>query len=139
MVPFFRNQAQDEFDVIAARMQSRTHGRDEEIIREGDAEDSLFIIARGVVRVYQSDGDDTRDLATLMAGDFFGEMALLQGEPRIASVRTVTPCTLYMLSRADFNEVMELHPGIRAAVELMERERKAMLETRPGWGSVSSD
>jgi CPA1 family monovalent cation:H+ antiporter len=82
MVPFFREIEPAGFDAIALRMRSSTHGRDEEIIRQGDAGDTLFLIARGVVRVSRFEFGEKRDLATLMAGDFFGEMAVLHGERR---------------------------------------------------------
>ena len=49
---------------------------------------------------------EARDLATLMAGEFFGEAALLSREPRNASVTAVTPCTLYKLHRDDLRVAM---------------------------------
>ena len=64
-----------------------------------------------------------RDLATLMAGEFFGEMALLHHEPRTATCRAVTPCALYELRRQDFDEVCAACPDMRAALEEADRKR----------------
>ncbi len=97
------------------------------IIRQGQAGDSLFLIARGVVRVAHEEQGVTRDIATLMAGDFFGEMALLHSEPRTATVRAVTPCSLYELRQRDLNASMEAYPVIRRLLEEADRKRKAEL------------
>jgi len=67
------------------------------------------------------------DVATLMAGDFFGEMALLRGEPRTATCRAVTPCVLYELKRTDFDAVRKASPGLQAAIEEVEKRRRAEL------------
>ena len=90
--------------------------------------DSLFLIARGVVRVSRLEQGETHDMATLMAGDFFGEMALLHREPRTATVRAVTPCSLYELKRDDIGASMETYPSIRRALEEADTRRKAELE-----------
>ena len=73
------------------------------------------------------------DVATLMAGDFFGEMALLRGEPRTATCRAVTACALYELKRSEFDAVRKACPGLQAAIEDVEKRRRAELEgaTRP--------
>ena len=88
-VPFFQDIPEEEFEAIANRMKSRSMGGKEIIISQGDPGAALFLIARGVVRVSREDKGESRDLGTLMAGDFFGEMALLHAEPRTATVRTL--------------------------------------------------
>jgi CRP-like cAMP-binding protein len=67
------------------------------------------------------------DLATLIAGDFFGEMALLHGTPRTATCRAVTPCALYELARADLDAVIETCPSITGALQDADRTRRAEL------------
>ncbi len=124
-VPFFRDIPAEEFGAIAKRMKSRSYGGREIIMRQGDPGTALFLIARGVVRVSREDHGESRDLASLMAGDFFGEMALLHEEPRTATVRAVTPCSLYELHRNDLNATIEAYPAIRKTLEESDRERKA--------------
>ena len=80
-----------------------------------------------MVRVSREEEGVSRDLATLMAGDFFGEMALLHSEPRTATVLAMTPCSLYELHRRDLEIAMETFPNIRRALEEADRDRKARL------------
>ena len=68
---------------------------------QGRPGSTLYLIARGVVRVTREHEGVTHDIATLMAGEFFGEMALLHGGARRATCRAVTPCALYELRRED--------------------------------------
>lgn len=127
-VPFFREFPAEEFAVVAKSMRVRTLGENEIIVRQGEPGDSLFLIARGVVRVSHDEEDASRDLATLMAGDFIGEMALLHREPRSATARTVTPATLYELGRQDLNHVIERHPTVRSALQESDRRRREARE-----------
>ena len=126
-VPSFQEIPPQEFGDLAARMRMRTVSENDAIIKQGQAGDSLFLIARGVVRVSREEEGVSRDLATLMAGDFFGEMALLHSEPRTATVLAVTPCSLYELNSRDLEVAMETFPNIRRALEEADRDRKARL------------
>ena len=127
-VPFFRGVPPDEFAQITAKLRRRTTPAGDAIVRQGEHGDSLFLVARGVVRVTRQDGGISRDVATLMAGDFFGEMALLHGGARTATCRAVTPCALYELRRADLDTVLGSTPSMREALE--EADRKRRLELR---------
>lgn len=124
-VPFFQETPASEFRQVAARLKPRTAPAGEAIIRQGDAGDSLFLVARGVIRVTRQEEEEKRDLATLLAGDFFGEMALLHGEPRTATCRAVTPCALYELRRTDLDAVRSACPQIQEALEEADRRRRA--------------
>jgi len=124
-VPFFRGLPAEEFDNVAELLRPQTFLADDEIVREGDSGDSLYLIGRGVVRVLRAGAEEP--IATLMAGDFFGEMALISGRPRNATVRAVTHCTLYELRRKDLELLLELRPQMRSALEATYRERVAAL------------
>ncbi|GMQ97161.1 MAG: hypothetical protein BMS9Abin15_0859 [Gammaproteobacteria bacterium] len=124
-VPFFADTPPHEFEIIAALLKPRTIPASNLIIRQGDIGDSLFLIARGVVRVVREHNGEEQDLATLLAGDFFGEMALLHGERRNASCRAVTPCALYELKRNDFEKACQTNPAMREALEATYQERAA--------------
>ena len=84
-VPFFQGLPVVEFASVAARLRRRTAPAGEVIVRQGTTGDSLYLVAHGVIRVSRQDGSSTRDLATLMAGDFFGEKAILHGGQRTAT------------------------------------------------------
>jgi CPA1 family monovalent cation:H+ antiporter len=124
-IPFFRNTPPEEFARVAERLRERTTPSGEVIIREGEAGDSLFLIARGVVRAMKERDGEYQDLATFVAGEFFGEIGMLKGTPRSATCRAVTPCALYELRRADLDEVCAVCPTMRQMLEKAAREHLA--------------
>jgi CPA1 family monovalent cation:H+ antiporter len=127
-VPLFAPVPADQFAPLAELLDHQTIPAGTSIVRQGGKGDALYLIARGVVRVSRSeDHGEERDLATLFAGDFFGEMALLTGEPRTATCRAVTPCVVYRLKRSDFEQVRAAHPSIQEALAEVERERREQL------------
>ena len=76
---------------------------------------------------------EERRVNTLNEGDYFGEMALLAGEPRSATVRTITPSELYSFSRADFSHLLENEPEISKAIsETVQGRRAALASLRSG-------
>jgi len=123
-VPFLRDLPPEEFFVISARLHGQTFAAGEVIFRQGDPGDALYIIARGVVRISRREGYEWRHLATLMAGNFFGEAALLEHRPRNATVTAVTPCSLYKLRRKDLEVIIEVYPHIRRALEQENKRRE---------------
>jgi CPA1 family monovalent cation:H+ antiporter len=124
-VPFFQGTPPEEFARVAAALRERTTPSGEIIIRQGETSNSLFLIARGVVRVVRERDGASEDLATFVAGEFFGEMALLTGSSRSATCRTVTPCALYELRREDVDDVCALCPTMRQILEQAAQEHQA--------------
>jgi CPA1 family monovalent cation:H+ antiporter len=125
-VPFFRSLPSEEFDQVLERLRPRTFLADEAIVREGELGQSMFLIGRGVVRVtIGGEGIAPVPLATLLAGEFFGEMAVLSGNPRNATVTAVTHCTLYELTRADLYAIEAFCPTLQQALEAAFAERRA--------------
>lgn len=95
-----------------------------EIIQQGDAGNSLFLIGRGVVRVTHSVDGEEQELGTLMAGDFFGEMALMHHENRSATIRSVSPCMMYELKGEDFDRFMKQQPEVAAILRKVDEQRR---------------
>ena len=85
---------------------------DETIFKKGDAGDSLYVIFDGKVRVH----DGERLINYLGERDVFGEMALLDPEPRLASVTAVEATRLFRLDQAPFYELMEERPEVAAGI-----------------------
>lgn len=87
---------------IAARLVTRTFPRQSIIVNEGDHTDSLHILLSGAVKIYCSD-EDGKDvvLGLLKPFAYFGELAVIDGEPRSASVMTLEPTRLATLFRED--------------------------------------
>lgn len=134
-VPFFEGVPAREQVQVVERLRRHTAPAGEAIVEQGDSGSSLFLVARGVVRVTRRDGGESRDLATLLAGDFFGEMALLHGGARTATCRAVTPCALYELRREDLDGVLEVCPAMKEALVRADERRRRELDGGGGAGS----
>lgn len=93
------------------------------VVRAGEEGDTFYVIVEGEVEVVSPDG---RVVATLRPGEFFGEISLLDGGPRTASVVAATPLRMLALSRSAFREMIEVEP--RVAVGLL--KHAAMLLRR---------
>jgi CPA1 family monovalent cation:H+ antiporter len=125
-LPTFQELTIDMIANIAVRMRLAKVAEKETIIRQGEPGDSIYFIAHGVARVRRDGEGGPRDVATLMAGDFFGEASILSGETRNATVVAVTECLLYRLRAEDLEVAMETYPAIRRALEQQSENRKAL-------------
>lgn len=123
-VPFCHKLSKQEFNEVASHMRVLSLPAQEIVIQQGDRGDSLYLLARGQVQVSR----EAQPLATLSAGDFFGEIALLHDSPRTATVKTLTPSSLYILKRRDLKQAMLSHPGIRTALEQADQARQGELD-----------
>ncbi len=93
------------------------YAADENVVRQGDPGDSMFVITSGSVRVVRADEDGRETLlGTLRAGDCFGEVALVTGRARNASVLTLEDCEFLELKKEDLERFMEDHPRFKAAL-----------------------
>ncbi len=87
------------------------------VFHEGDAGDSIFVILTGSVRIYRQDQDGQQlNLAFSGPGAFFGEVALLDGGPRSASVITAEPSEFFTLNRLAFTALLSRSPEMLANV-----------------------
>ena len=100
--PMFAEASEEILADVAAILEECSAPAGELIIRKGDAGDGMYVIVRGKVRVF--DGD--RTITHLGERDIFGELALLDPEPRAASVAAVTDTRLFRLDREGFSELM---------------------------------
>jgi signal transduction histidine kinase len=120
-IPLFAELPESVLQQLASEIQEVEAEKDHIIIKKGEEGDSMFLVIRGAVMVH--DGDQI--LATLIAGEYFGEYALIDSYTRSASVTATQPTMLLQLSRERFNTIMEQHPGLKDAVlkELIKRLR----------------
>lgn len=112
-VPIFSDLAPAELERLAQLTTRRHYPKDGVIFFENEAGDSLFLVATGRVKVTIL-GDDGREiiLSVLGPGEFFGEMSLLDNEPRSATTIAAEDSELLCLSRADFEGVFADIPSI---------------------------
>lgn len=88
------------------------------LVSEGEPGGEMFVVRQGQVEVFRHGKDGTDSvIATYGQGTYFGEMALLSGAPRNASVRSISPVTLLRLDKASFDDLLQRHSGMRAVLE----------------------
>ena len=104
----------------------------EEIFHEGDPGDALYFIIDGTVRIFT----ETEEVATLGERQVFGEMALLDSEPRSATASARGDLTLLKIHCDDFNEILTEKSEIaQGVIKVLTRRLRARLDTRrPGFG-----
>jgi CRP-like cAMP-binding protein/Fe-S-cluster-containing hydrogenase component 2 len=97
------------------------------VVRQGEPADALYLIESGQVVVVQSE----TKIATLGEGDFFGEIALLTGQPHRADVRALTPTDLLALPVADFHDLIDSRPELEAQLRsVVEKRIRSSAEVR---------
>jgi CRP/FNR family transcriptional regulator, cyclic AMP receptor protein len=108
----------DAMEACLACLRVRRFRRDETVFHQGDPGDALHVIASGFVKVVlpSPEAGEPAILATLGPGEFFGELALLDGDPHSASVIALEPTETLVLGRADFERLFETQPGLRRAL-----------------------
>ena len=110
-ISLFSDLGEAEMATLSSKAVRRQYQRNTIIINEGDHSDSLYIISSGKVKVFLS--DDAGKEVTLNVqgpGEYFGELALIDAEPRSASVITTEPTRVAILSKADFEVFLKKHP-----------------------------
>ncbi len=99
------------------RMKVRRFLAGQTIIREGDPADSFFILTRGAASVRQNGPNGEREISTLKPGDFFGEIGLLTGTARNATVRATAPSEVLVLDAEGFKDLVESSQQTRDRME----------------------
>ncbi len=131
--PLFTELTDDELAIVSRLMVTRKFRKNNLIIFEDDVGNSLFVIKIGRVKISRISPDGGEAiLAILGQGDFFGELAVIDGQGRSASVTSIDDCELLMLRRSDFMEILERIPKIAISLlkELAGRIRKSDSQIR---------
>src|SRR6266478_3238285 len=108
--PLFECLSDAQIDNLVKEARLNCFGRGENVIKEGAEGDSMFILLRGAARVWVSKNGSSIPVATLSAGDCFGEMSLLTGERRAATVRAESDCHVMEISKPVMAEVIRESP-----------------------------
>jgi len=116
-VPLFSRLTRKDLGRIGRTVVERKYKTGETIVKEGEQAVAFFMIAKGKVEVISGAGTKKSVLvATMGRGEFFGEMALLDGVPRNATVKAVTDAECLVLSRWDFVAELRTNPHIAVAM-----------------------
>ncbi len=148
-VDLFRPLSDEELRSVMARSRPLHYAAGERVIEEGSPGDSFFIIDQGQVMVSKRMGGADREIARLMEGQFFGEMALLTGERRSATIEAATDVDLFMIDKPAFQDILAANPTIAVDISTLLSERRDALThaqddltaplPAPGAGELKND
>jgi len=127
-VPLFATISEEQLRMLTTMVTRRSATRNTTIMSSGDATDSLYIVLSGRLKVMMSDSEGKEViLAILGPGEFFGEMGLIDDEPRSASVVSIEPCELLSIAKRDFKRVISENSEMAMSVMrgLVRRLREA--------------
>ena len=127
-VPFFNQLSKRELAMVAQQTDEVDVEAGSVLAREGDFGHEFFVIIDGTAEVLQGE----TCLAELGPGEFFGEMALVEEDRRMATVKAISPMKVLVMTRASFRGMDRTMPQIHAAVsEAIARRRAAASEPAP--------
>lgn len=135
-VPLFERLDEEERGILAAQLDEVELTAGQVIFKRGDPGDAIYIVASGEIEIFVEDTTGNRIVfETAKVGDFFGELSLLDGDPRSASAVALQSTRCLKLDRADLGLLFQRHPS--AAMEILAvigrrlREADKLLGTRP--------
>lgn len=126
-IPLFQSLTEQEHLSIVKDVELQYFPADYTLFKQGDMGGALYIVKTGSVRIFTEKGE----LATLKEGDFFGEMALIEDQPRMASANTLQESELFVLRASVFAELLKQAPDILIKVKAAYEERKAHNQQYP--------
>jgi len=132
-IPLFSGLEEKELAVLETHAQQRSFAKNSVLMTEGESPDSLYLIEEGKVKVYLNDHTGREViLAYEEAGGYLGEIALLDDAPRSASVMTLTPTQVLIISKSDFRSCLASNPDVALSIirVLTQRVRKLTEDVR---------
>lgn len=111
-VPLFEGLSKRHLKKLAGLAEMANFMEGAKVVKEGDAGDSFYVVLVGEAKVSVKG----RTVHRLLPGDHFGEISLLDGGERTATVTAVTPMTLLMIARKNFLKELELDPSVSVAL-----------------------
>lgn len=132
-VPIFSDLDQETIQKIVKSGTIQSYKKNSVILSEEDSGSALFVIAKGKVKIARTSNDDKEViLAILSESDFFGEMSLLDGMTRSATVTALEDSKLFMIQRAEFLDLLKKFPEVSIALltELTKRLRASSMKIK---------
>ncbi|MGD9589462.1 MAG: cyclic nucleotide-binding domain-containing protein [Pyrinomonadaceae bacterium] len=137
-VPIFSPLSESELDQLAKGSRARVFAPGEPIVKLGREGNSMFIITRGSVDVQILQAGESMTINTLRHGDYFGEMSLLTGEPRSATVAAKDETEVLQIGKETLKPIFEANPDlVKAVYEEIEQRREALQSEEEGTAEVA--
>ncbi len=122
--PLFDAFAREELLAFIKGLQLQVYDSGDIIVAEGDPGDSLYLLTSGVAKAYVRDRDRRyRQVGTLRDGDFFGEISILSGGKRTATITAATRCELLEIDRPTLDAITAAHPHVADVMRRFHDER----------------
>jgi cyclic nucleotide-binding protein len=129
--PLFKDFSVDEMVAVIQGLNLITFEAGDIILTEGDPGDSLYMLTSGTVKAVKRNAAGKQVAVSEMTeGAFFGEISILTGQPRTATVVATSHCELLELDRATLDSIVATHPHVRQVLEQFSKERLARLPKR---------
>jgi uncharacterized protein YhbP (UPF0306 family) len=124
----FSDLPMQQIDNVAEELQTVTVETGEVVVRQGGPADKFFIVVSGAVDVEQQDDDGFKKVSSLGRGHFFGEVSIMRGTPRAATVRATEPTTLIAMDRDVFRNLVAQSMGMTMDFDQVIRARLRALD-----------
>ena len=111
-IPLFSGMPPDELSHLAGIAEEVVYPEGEVIIREGDHGEEMFLIVEGEIEIHR----ESKPLAVLKSHDYFGEMSILDNEPRSATATARADCLLLRIRQSDFYDILERHFNVALTI-----------------------
>jgi CRP-like cAMP-binding protein/Fe-S-cluster-containing dehydrogenase component len=129
-VPMFADLSPEFIGRLKERVELQRFAPGQVIVQQGDTADSFYLVRIGFVKVSENYPGGEMVLAYLSRGDYFGEIGLLGGGDRAATCTALDHVELVRISGDDFRDMVAKFPGIRAGLEAVAAERRAVNQRR---------
>ncbi len=114
-IPLFSGLGQDEIELLLRAGTKKSFAKNTLLMSEGSRGESLYVVQQGKMKVFLSDPDGKEVILSILGpGDFIGEMALIDDEPRSAGVMTMEAAELFVISKPDFTSCLAKNPELAA-------------------------
>ena len=133
-VELFDSLTDEEREFVVSRLTYAPFAKGETMTRQGAVAHWLYVLASGTAEVLVSADDGTTKVVAAISGpSFFGEMGLMAGEPRFASVAATSDTECYRLDKEGFQEILRARPEIAKQISgLLARRRVELIAVREG-------
>jgi hypothetical protein len=120
-VPLFKYCSPALRNVLLMALKAQTYAPEGYIVREGELGKEIYFISQGEVEIISNEGENNH--GTLGAGDYFGDLSLILREKRTASVRALTYCEIFILTKGEFDRIKSEYPEITGVLKKMSSEK----------------
>jgi hypothetical protein len=124
-VPLFRHGGEALRNALLMALESRVYIPDSFVVREGEMADGMYFVSSGRLSILSGGGDE--EVAELLPGDYFGDLSLLLGERRTASVQASTHCDLFFLPASDFVRLKSEYDEFKSVLKAVSSEKSEKL------------